>query len=213
MRALDETQTAWLLTLAEGTRLYMPLLLAVATGMRRGEVLGLRWEDVDLLFCTLAVRQAVEQTKAGLRFKEPKNQRARTIAPSSFVVAALKCHKEQQDKLREILGSDYKDLGLVCPMEDGEVWKPNSFTPAVSKFIGRARLKGVRFHDLRHSHATQLLKQGVHPKVVSERLGHSSVQVTLDTYSHVLPGMKEAAASQFDQALRAALQKQREKVV
>lgn len=102
----------------------------------------------------------------------------------------------------------YGNEDLVCAREDGSLWRPDTFTADSARLAKKASLK-LRLHDLRHSHATQLLINGVHPKVVSERLGHSSVGITLDTYSHVLPGLQEEAVKKLDGALRLAIEKQR----
>ena len=108
--------------------------------------------------------------------------------------------------MRLKLGSVYEDMGLVCPGVDGTPWNPRAFSKAFSVLARQAGFEGVRFHDLRHAHASQLLRQGVHPKVVSERLGHATVAITLDRYSHVLPGLQEDAALKVDGALRAAIE-------
>jgi len=121
--------------------------------------------------------------------------------------AALLRHKAEQAKARLMLGAGYQDNRLVCAAADGRPWNPNSFSHNCASFLHRAG-SGVGFHGLRHTHATQLLRQGVHPKVVSERLGHSTVGITLDVYSHVLPGMQEEAARRIESALRAALAKE-----
>ena len=209
MCALDEPETARLLNAAKGTRLYMPILLAVTTGMRRGEILGLRWQDLDLTTSMLSVRQSLEQTKARVAFKQPKTVKGRrVIALPQITVEALHEHKKEQAKQRLLLGPDYRDHGLVLANVDGTPWAPNSFTSSYRSLVARLGLAQIRFHDLRHTHATQLLRQGVHPKVVSERLGHSSIGITLDVYSHVLPGMQEDAARRIDVALRTALQEE-----
>lgn len=206
MRALNEAATARLLTAAEGTRLFIPILLAASTGMRRGEILGLRWKDVDLEGATLAVRQSLEQTAAGLSFKQPKTAKSRrVVALPAFTVEGLKQHRARQATERLALGAAYTDNGLVCPAADGAPWRPNAFSAAFVALIRKTTLQAVRFHDLRHTHATQLLRNGIHPKVVSERLGHATVGITLDVYSHVMPGMQEEAALRTDVALRAAL--------
>jgi integrase len=208
MRALDEEHVAQLLTLAKGTSLYVPILLAVAAGLRRGEILAVRWNDIDLDRGTLAVRQSLEQTKAGLQFKQPKTQKGRRVVTlPSLVLDALRHHKAEQAKVRLKLGTGYQDNGLVCSAADGRPMNPNSFSHHCVYFLRQSGLAGLRFHDLRHSHATLLLRQGVHPKVVSERLGHSGVGITLDIYSHVLPDMQEEAARKLDYALRQALAK------
>ena len=207
MRALDEHQAARLLEVARDTALNVPVLLAVATGLRRGEVLGMRWQDVDLEAGRLTVQQTLEETRAGLAFKAPKTAKSRRCIPMpAFAVTALRQHRADQARVKLRLGPAYRDNGLVCARPTGDPIRPDSLSPAFAKLVRRAGLPAVRFHDLRHSHASQLLKQGVHPKVVSERLGHATVGLTLDTYSHVLPGVQEQAVEQFDAAMRAAME-------
>lgn len=206
MQALDEDGTAKLLVSAQSTRVWIPVLLAVTTGMRRGEILGLRWSDVDLDNGVLCVRQALSKTQAeGIVFREPKTAKSRrTLALMHMTVDALKEHRKRQTEERLRLGPVFEDHGLVCAKEDGRPWHPESFTSAW-RILCRDTGVTVRFHDLRHTHATQLLRGGIHPKVVSERLGHSTIALTLDTYSHVLPGMQEEAAAKLDAILQKAL--------
>jgi integrase len=206
MQALDEDETAKLLVSSRSTRVWIPVLLAVTTGMRRGEILGLRWSDVDLDNGVLCVRQALSKTQAeGIVFREPKTAKSRrTLALLPMTVDALKEHRKLQTKERLRLGPVFEDHGLVCARENGRPWHPESFTSAW-RILCRDTGVTVRFHDLRHTHATQLLRGGIHPKVVSERLGHSTIGLTLDTYSHVLPGMQEEAAAKLDAILQKAL--------
>ena len=209
MRALDEAATAKLLRAASESRLSLPVLLAVTTGLRRGEILGLRWQDIDFEKSSLAVRQSLEQTRDGLAFKQPKTSKGRrVVALPGLAVDALKQHKVRQATTKLALGAAYQDHDLVCARDDGSPWPPDTFSSAFVALMRRADVPTVRFHDLRHTHATQLLRQGVHPKVVSERLGHATVGITLDVYSHVLPGMQAEAATRTDAALRAALGKE-----
>jgi integrase len=206
MMALDDTQTTALLKSLKASRLYLPVALAVSTGMRRGELLALRWAEVDLDKAQISVNRSLEQTKAGLTFKTPKTERSRRrIALPKVIVKLLRAHKASQaaEKLR--LGPIYQDRGFVCARPDGTPWPPDTFSTLFAAHIRRHKLPPVRFHDLRHTHATQLLKQGVHPKIVSERLGHSNISITLDTYSHVLPGMQEQAVAAIDTVLAAAI--------
>lgn len=199
MAALDENQVASLLEAFEGSRLYIPVLIAVTTGMRRGEVLALKWQNIDLKNSRLFVRASLEQTKGNLRFKEPKTKKSkRTVILPAFTLETLRAHRKTQAETRLKLGKDYHDNDLVCPRADGSPWPPDSLSTLFAARIRKAPVPRVRFHDLRHTHATQLLKQGVHPKIVSERLGHSNISITLDTYSHVLPGMQEEAIAVFD---------------
>jgi integrase len=206
MKAIDETQTAWLIEASERTRLYIPILLAVTTGMRRGEILALRWQDVELGHGFLTVRRSLQQTKAGgLKFKPTKGNRPRPISIPQLLTDALTEHSAQQGARKAAFGSDFQDHDLVCCVEDGAIWKPSAFTSAYRDLLRRRKIRNIRFHDLRHSHASQLLRAGINPKVISERLGHSKVAFTLDVYSHLLPGMQEEAATKTDAGLRAAL--------
>jgi integrase len=179
----------------------------VTTGLRRGEILGLRWSDVDLTAGIVTVVQSLEQTDEGLRFKSPKTHRSRrSISLPAITIEALRSHRATQAKERLALGPARNEHGLVCPRPDGAPWAPDVFSTTFAAFVRRSGMKPFRFHDLRHSHATHLLRVGVHPKVVSERLGHSSVSITLDTYSHVLPGMQQDAVRLIDSALATAIE-------
>lgn len=193
-----------LLKAAEGHRLYNPLLLEFATGLRRGELLGLMWKDIDMKSGKLSVSRSVEQSRAfGVQFKVPKTKRSRrSLALPSVMLEALRRHRINQKKEKLRAGPLYNDQGLVFCNQDGSIWKPDAFTSAFRKLVKRSGIVHTRFHDIRHTHATQLLRQGINPKIVSERLGHSSIAITLDTYSHVLPDMQEMAAERIDQALR-----------
>jgi len=212
VQAPDEAKAARLLAVAEGMPLYLPSLLAICTGARRGEVLAVRWSDLDLDTSVLTIRRSLQQTPAGLAFKEPKNRRARRIDLPALAVDALRKHRAEQKGHKELLGSVYQDQDLVCCREDGSPWRPESFSPAFTKLARLAGLKGVRYHDLRHGHASQLLKAGIHVKAISERLGHATSAFTLDVYGHVLPGIQQEAAGRIDTALRAAMDKQRPSV-
>ena len=209
MRAIDETQTAWLFEVARGTRFYAPVVIAVTTGMRRGEFLGLQWPDINLMDGNAIVRRSVEQTNAGVRFKSPKRRKGHRISLSPITVETLKQHQAEQEQQKNLLGEVYQDSNLVFAREDGSIWKPDTFTADFAKLARKAGLKGVRLHDMRHSHATQMLGQGIHPKIVSERLGHSTVGITMDIYSHVLPGMQENAVLKVDAVLKAAMDRQK----
>jgi len=123
------------------------------------------------------------------------------IALSPSTVRVLREYKEQQEQIRQTLGLNITDDDLVFCQIDNKPLLPDSITHAWMKLARRTGLKGIRLHDARHAHASLMLKQGIHPKIVQERLGHSSIQITLDTYSHVAPGLQEAAALCFDDAL------------
>jgi integrase len=155
----------------------------------------------------LAVVESAEQTGEGVRYKRPKSGRSRTVALSRFVVAELRVHRVRQAEELLRLGARQNEATFVYTREDGEPMQPRSLTHAWHRMLARTSLPRIRFHDLRHAHATHLLSSGVHPKVASERLGHSKVGITLDLYSHVLPGMQADAAARVDDALQVALQK------
>jgi integrase len=202
MRALNEEETGRLLGVLEGSRLYIPVMLAVTTGLRRGEILGLRWCNVDFTRRTITVVETLEQTKGGLRFKSPKTHRSRrSIALAAMTVEGLRAHRLKQAEERLALGPAYCDQDLVCTRSGGESWPPGLFSATFAAFVRQSGLPKFRFHDLRHTHATQLLRAGVHPKIVSERLGHSGIGITVDIYSHVLPNIQEEAVHRLDSLL------------
>jgi integrase len=209
MRALDASETAALLEAIRPTRIFMPVLLAVTCGMRRGEITALRWRSVDFVNAQLEVKTSTEQTRAGVREKETKSGRARTVTLTALAMEELRRHKVRQAEELLRLGMRQSDDMYIVAQADGQPLMPNSLTHEFVRFIAGTKLPRIRFHDLRHTHATQLLKSNVHPKIVQERLGHEDISTTLNLYSHVLPGMQDAAAKIVDLALRKALDKHR----
>lgn len=207
MLAYDASQTATLLDTIRSTRMFIPTLLAVMCGLRRGEILALRWRHVDLgdNLRQLAVRESAEQTSEGVRYKEPKSGRARTVSLSSTVVTEMKAHRARQAEEQLRFGIRPDEDSFVVAQVDGQPIQPRSLTHEWVRILGKTTLPRIRFHDLRHTHASQMLSAGVHPKVASERLGHSSIGITLDLYSHVMPGMQADAAEQVDVAIRRAV--------
>ncbi len=174
--------------------------------MRRGEVLGLRWKNVDLQRRTLRVVESIEQTKTGLRFKAPKTEKARAITLPAYAVEELRRLKARQAEELLMLAIRQNGQTLVCGQADGNPLQPRSLTHEFTRLVARFKdLPRVRFHDLRHSHATQMLLAGVHPKVAQERLGHSTITTTFDLYSHVTETMQTDAAARLDAAFRLAL--------
>lgn len=134
--------------------------------------------------------------------RQPKSRRGRRlVALSPSLAILLREHRAKQEATRRLLGLDLLPGDLIFSQADGTPLRPNNVTRAFKVVARLVGITGVRFHDLRHTHATLMLRQGIHPKIVSERLGHSSVAITLDTYSHVLPGLQEAAARQFEEGL------------
>ena len=210
MQTYDLPQTADLIEAVRGGPIFIPALLAVLCGLRRGEICALRWRNVDLAAGQISVVESLEQTKAGLRFKAPKSGKGRTVALSETVVDELRAHrvKRAQEMLR--LGVGLSDDDLVIAHADGSIVQPIYVSQQWARSIAKTPLARLRFHDLRHAHATHLLANGVHPKVASERLGHSKVGITLDLYSHVIPGMQEDAVATVDAALKTALRNRAE---
>jgi len=203
METLSPEQARQFLEQVQGERLEALFVLALTTGMRQGELLGLRWGDLDLDSGTLRVQRSLQRTKEGFSFAEPKTGRSRRrIELTERAKLALRRHRVTQAEERLQLGPAWQDPTLVFtntvggPL-DGTRLLRGSFYP----LLERADLPRIRFHDLRHTAATLLLGQGQHPKIVSEMLGHSNISITLDTYSHVTPTMQKQAAAAMDAVL------------
>jgi integrase len=196
MLVWDDEQIRLFLAEAKRSSPYHGLYLtALLTGMRQGELLGLRWQDVDLTVGVASVRQTLYRLGGQLIIKEPKTPKSRRqVALSPIVVEELRQLREKQTEHRQQLGDAYMDYNLVFCQEDGKPLHAHNIVQRDFRRISdRAGLRRIRFHDLRHCHATLLLHLGVHPKIVQERLGHANISMTLDTYSHVVPGMQEQA--------------------
>jgi integrase len=200
MRTWDEEDIKRFLNTARETEYYPLFYTAFFTGLRRSELLALRWQEVDLLYCQLSVIRSLHHLRNGTTvFRQPKTAKGRrTVALPPSAVLVLKEHRQKQELERAMIGKPLTDEDLVFAHLDGGPLLPDTITHAWIKIVRRTGLKNIRLHDARHSHASLMLKQGIHPKIVQERLGHSSIQVTLDTYSHVAPGLQEAAANRFD---------------
>jgi integrase len=192
---------------ARHLRIFMPALLAGLCGLRRGEIVALRWRHVDLERSQLAIVESAEQTRAGVRLKSPKSGRGRKVALPVKAVEELRAWRTRQAQDLLKLGLRINEETFVCAREDGMMIQPQSLTHAWDRFVAAAKLPRIRFHDLRHSHATHLLASGVHPKIASERLGHATVGLTLNTYSHVIPGMQEDAVARIDAAFAVAVER------
>jgi integrase len=206
IKILDDGQLAAMLTHLKGRDLYMPVLAAASTGMRRSEILALRWADVDLDRATLQVAQVAEQTKACFTIEDPKTDRSRrAIALPARFVTALRLHRSEQAAHRLRLGMGKSAVDLVFPAWTGDMRSPRAFSKAFAAEMKAAGLD-VTFHGLRHTHITHLLRSGVPVHVVSARAGHANPTVTLNIYAHLLPGQQEGAAAVVDAALRAALE-------
>jgi integrase len=202
VRIMDQDNINIFLEAAKATPYYTLFCLAFFTGMRRSELLALKWSDVDLLLCQLSVNRTIHKLHNGeIIFTQPKTEKGRrSIELSPSTVIMLREHKAQQELIFKMLGKSLSESDLVFCQTDGRPFLPDSVTHAWHNLAHRCGLDGMRLHDARHTHASIMLKQGIHPKVVQERLGHASIQTTLDIYSHVVPGLQQAAALRFDEA-------------
>ena len=203
MRTLTAEQAQQLLSAAEGDPLEALFVLALTAGVREGEVLALRWEHINLETATLQIRRTVARVPGqGFVFSEPKSARSRrSISLTPMAIEALRKHRGRQLEHR-VKALAWEDGDLVFPNEVGRpIEAGNLLRRCFHPLLERAGLDRVRFHDLRHSAASLMLAQGVHPKVVSEMLGHASISLTLDTYSHVLPGLQREAAAKMQAVL------------
>ena len=202
-RVLAVEQIARLFETAQETPYFHLIHLALYTGLRRSELLGLRWKDTDLVSSIVHVTQGLNMLRNKLPvFAPPKTAKSRrSVALSPDAVGALQQHYAERKVVSESLGTAITDDDLVFGDVYGSPLSPSTVSHAFQDICRKADIYGIRFHDLRHTHATLLMKQGTNPKVIQERLGHSSISVTLDVYSHVVPGMQELAALQFDEVM------------
>jgi len=210
VQPLSPVDARRLLVQVQKDRLAALYSVALAVGLRQGEALGLHWQDVDLDNDTLRVRTALQRVKlpgeqkSRLHFVEPKSEQSRrTIPLPGVAVAALKRHKDAQEMERAVAGTRWQEHGLVFTSSIGTPAEPRNVVTSFKQHLKEAGLPDQRFHDLRHTCASLLLAQGVHPRVVMETLGHSQIQLTMNTYSHVMPVMQREAASQMNTLLSA----------
>jgi integrase len=206
-RALNGEEASKLLAAARGSMMFAPIVVALTTGVRRGELLGLRWRDFDEQAATLTVARSVEQTRGCLTFKDPKNDRVRMLKLGAFTVSVLQERRKAQHAQmfhRRRLGLPYEQLDLIFAHEDGRIWPPATFGWRFGTIVKKAEIGAFRLHDLRHSSASLLIAQGVDMKRVSERLGHSGIAITADTYGHLFVDGQTAAADAIDSVVSAA---------
>lgn len=179
---------------------FIAFYLAIFSGMRQGEILGLKWDSIDFDNKMIFVQRAIKRSENGGELKDLKNSSSyRSITMSEGLILELKKHKSKQNKIKLRVGEDYDDKGFVVATKTGTFVLPTNLSRAFRLIRNKLKIKQIRFHDLRHTHASLLFSQNVHPKIVQERLGHSSIEITLDTYSHMLPNMQETAAQKLDE--------------
>jgi integrase len=194
MRVWEPDDVRRFLAAVAGDRLSAARLLLASTGLQRGELLGLRWQDVDLPERRLHIRQALIALGGTSSVTTPKSGHGRTVALDRASAEGLDRHRRLQVAERLAAGPAWADTGFVFTQPDGRAVRPDGLTRRFAGLTRAAGLPTIRLHDVRHTHATLALRAGVHPKIVSERLGHATVPIALDTYSHVLPSLQEQAA-------------------
>lgn len=203
VRALAVEDARAVLDAVRGDRLEPLVTVALATGLRQGEALALTWADVDLDVAQLAVRHTLYRSGGRVVLDEPKTRRSRrTVTLPAFAVTALRRQRDwfqAQDRL--VAGQDWQEGGYVFTTRIGTPMHAGDVTRGLQRLLAAAELPRMRFHDLRHGAATLLLAQGVHPRVVMETLGHSTIAVTMNVYSHVVPALQREAADLLDVAL------------
>jgi integrase len=203
IKILDKQEIPALLKAAKGTSLYVPVLVGITTGIRRGELLGLRWSDVDLTAGNLTINQAMQRTKGEFEFKSPKTSTSRrTIMLPSVTIEALQTHYKAQLEDRMKLGLGRDRHGLVFTHADRKPLDPDSLSKAFMRLVIKSKVTPITLHGLRHTHISHLLMDGVHVKVVSERAGHVNVNITLNTYAAYIPTMQADAALRVNAWLR-----------
>ena len=178
---------------------------AMALGIRQGEALGLKWPDLDFGTGTLTVRNSLQRVGGKLTLVEVKAQKSRrTITLPAVVIAAFRRHRERQDDERRFAGERWQETGFIFTTSIGTPLDGSSVTHRFQAILKTAKLRRIRFHDLRHTCATLLLAQGVHPRVIMEILGHSQIAITMNLYAHVIPAMQKEVAAQIDAILAPA---------
>ena len=200
IKPLNLTQVKALLSTARGDRLEALYVFAIHTGLRRSEILGLKWTDVDLETGTISVQRSLDTNGT---FNPPKrNNSRRTVKLTDQAIEALKAHRPRQNQERLRLGSLWEDHDLVFPNRIGKPMNAdNLYHREFKPLLKKAELSGFTFHSLRHTCATLLCSKNVNPKIVQEMMGHANISQTMDTYSHIMPGMQDAAATALESAL------------
>ena len=196
IRPLTVSETKTLLLAAQDTDYHVPIYLAIHTGLRRGEILGLRWSDVNMPGASLTVNQTVVEVRGRTHVSEPKTDSSRrAVSVTGDTVLLLDAHRRETQSSMRSLGLTQAPFSHVCVRPDGRPIVPSALTRGYKRLATKCGIDGVRFHDLRHTHATMLLEAGVPIHQVKARLGHRSITTTVDTYGHVLPASDAAVAA------------------
>lgn len=202
-KALTRAECKKLLSCARNSEMYLPVLLALSLGLRRGEVLGLCWSDINFEKCVLHIERSANRSKGGnMAFAPLKTSSSRrTIMLTGETIKALKSALDYQNEMRSKLGSEYNALNLVCCRSTGEFITTNFLDKQFKRILLKNGLPNIRFHDLRHTNATLLIENNVPVKVVSERLGHSDTAITMDIYTHYTERMQHQCTEVIESLL------------
>ncbi len=195
----DREEVGKLLEAVKGTRLDIPVRLAVGLGLRRGELLALQWEDIDFKENTAYIHRNLTCTQNQYLFGEPKTKSGiRLLSVPLSLMEALRQHKVRQMENKLLYGKEYQENHLICCRRDGRPIHTATFSQEFNRFLKQHELKHIRLHDLRHTNATLMLQMGIPAKVASERLGHANISITLDTYTHAVKELNQEAAEKLD---------------
>lgn len=200
---LDEQEVAQLMEAAKDTDIYIAVVLAVSRGMRRNEILGLRWQDINFAKNNISINHSIRYEKGDYIRETPKSEKSIRILPlSDKLKRLLKEQRARQKKNMELFWNDYHKSDYICTYADGKLINPPTFSVIFSRLLKKNNLRHVRFHDLRHTSASLMLREGIELKVVSDILGHSTITITSDLYTHVLDDLKKDVAKKMDSYLR-----------
>lgn len=199
----DSKKLAKLIESLKGSRYEVPCVLAATTGMRRGEVMGLQWQDVDFENKELHVQHSLEETKKGIRLKDTKTKGSHRVIPlGEIALSTLHEEQQRQNEMKKLLGEKYPESKFVCVEKDGSVISPKRLSSWYTRFLKNVGLGHARMHDLRHSGATVLLNANVPAPIVSRYLGHTSIQTTVDLYGHIMSNGSRTGVEKVDQQIR-----------
>lgn len=201
MKVLDDTQVRTFLLAVQGTGQEAFFQLEITTGLRLGEIFGLKWQDLDMNTRKVQIRRQVQRIKGkGLMFSEPKTAAGRrNVVVGRSTIKLLQEHFKNQQLSKAIAGNRWKENDLIFPNTVGNPREPSNVLKLFKDMLKTAGLPDMPFHSLRHTAGTLMLKEGINPKIVQERLGHADISLTLNIYSHVLPSMQDEAADKLDE--------------
>jgi len=198
----DQNEVKELIQKCYESDIYIAIILAISRGLRRNEILALRWQDIDFKKKILNVENSIYWKSGKWTLSKTKSEKSKRLIPlSPKLLTELKIQKQKQLKYKELFWNEYYKSDFICTYKDGSLIQPGSFSNIFIRLLSEFNLRRIRFHDLRHTSASLMLLEGIEMKVVSDLLGHSSISITADLYSHVLDDLKKEAANKMDKFL------------